>query len=139
MQNWAAWGVSWLGSWGNSWGPIEVEEEIHAGAGHPSISAFVAPTGIAKKHRIDDFVNKAVRELYEGITKKAPQKIKKQAAKIVKPFIVDGVRPATIPPASIIDWKKLEKDAEKVSSLLALWQEQMDMEEEEMLLMLMAA
>lgn len=130
------WGLSWAGTWGKSWGPIEVEEEIHAGAGHPSISAFVSPTGKAKKHRIDDFVNKAMSEFYEEIT---TPKIKKQAAKIVRPFIVEGVKPIAIPSVNIIDWEALEKNAKKVSALLALWQEQIDLEDEEMLLMMMAA
>ncbi len=90
--------------------------------------------------RIDDVIERSMRELYEGITATAPQQVKKQAAKIVRPHIVAGVKPATIPPASIIDWATLERDAARVSALLALWQEQMEsLEDEEMLLMLMAA
>lgn len=27
MQDWSAWGVSWLGSWGNSWGPLHLVDE----------------------------------------------------------------------------------------------------------------
>jgi len=115
---------------------IENETEISAGGGHPSISAFILPTGKSRKHRIDDFVTKAMSELYQEIT---IPKIKKQAAKIVRPFIVDGVKPITIPSVSVIDWEKMEKDSERVSALLKLWQEQVaDLEDEEMLLMLMA-
>ena len=130
------WGLSWAGTWGRSWGPIEVEEGIHAGAGHPSISAFVSPTGKAKKHRIDDFVNKAMSDFYEEIT---TPKIKKQAAKIVRPFVEAGIKPTTIPVTSSIDWAKMERDSERVSALLKLWQEQADdLEDEEMLLLMMA-
>lgn len=132
----SAWGKSWASAWGNSWGVIQsAAEEILAGAGYP--------IRIHKKKpyiRIDDIVERSMRELYEGITETAPQQVKKQAAKIVRPHIVVGVKPATIPPASIIDWAALERDAARVSALLALWQEQMEsLEDEEMLLMLMAA
>lgn len=114
---------------------IGVEGDVYSGAGYP--------IRIHKKKpyiRIDDIVERSMRELYEGITETAPQQVKKQAAKIVRPHIVVGVKPATIPPASIIDWATLERDAARVSALLALWQEQMEsLEDEEMLLMLMAA
>lgn len=84
-----------------------------------------------------DYAPDALVEIYRA---SEPQQVKKQAAKIVRPHIVAGVKPATIPPASIIDWAELERDAAKVSALLALWQEQMEsLEDEEMLLMLMAA
>lgn len=110
-------------------------ESVYPGAGYP--------IRVCKKKphvRIDDIVERSMRELYEGITETAPQQVKKQAAKIVRPHIVVGVKPATIPPASIIDWATLERDAARVSALLALWQEQMEsLEDEEMLLMLMAA
>lgn len=81
-----------------------------------------------------------MRELYEGITETAPLRTKKQAAKIVRPHIVSSVKSVSIPPASIIDWNALERDAARVSALLSLWQEQMEnLEDEEMLLLLMAA
>ena len=160
-----AWQGNWHGKWNGNWhGPVEADpgamyanlsgsgtvtadityiqesDDVWPGAGHPSISAYVLPTGQRSKKRIEDSINVAMRELYEGITETAPQQVKKQAAKIVRPHIVAGVKPATIPPASIIDWATLERDAARVSALLALWQEQMEsLEDEEMLLMLMAA
>lgn len=132
----SAWGKAWASAWGNSWGAVQAAaEEILAGAGYP------IRIHKQKPHvRIDDVIERSMRELYEGITATAPQQVKKQAAKIVRPHIVAGVKPATIPPASIIDWAALERDAARVSALLALWQEQMEsLEDEEMLLMLMAA
>ena len=133
----SAWGKSWASAWGNSWGLIQtVAEEILAGAGYP-----IRIHKQKKRKRIDDVIEKSMRELYEGVIEQAAPKVKKQAAKIVRPYIEKGVKPATVPPASIIDWKELERDAAKVSALLALWQEQMEQlrEEEDILLLLMAA
>lgn len=159
-----AWQGKWQGKWNGNWhGEVETTPgamyanlsgsggldaditaqqaaDVYPGSGYPSISAFVSPTGKRSKKRIEDRVDVAIRELYEGITATASPQVKKQAAKIVRPHIVAGVKPATIPPASIIDWAELERDTARVSALLALWQEQMEsMEDEEMLLMLMAA
>lgn len=121
-------------------GSVGVDSGIQAGAGHPSISAHVLPTGRRGKKRLDDSINVAMRELYEGLTETAPQQVKKQAAKIVRPHIVAGVKPTTIPPSKIIDWPALERDAARVAALLQLWLEQVEsQEDEEMLLMLMAA
>ena len=82
-----------------------------------------------------------MREIYEGVIEEAPQKIRKQAAKIIKPFIEAGIKSIEVPPANAIDWKALERDVAKVSALLVLWEAQVDMlrEEEDILLLLMAA
>ena len=94
------------------------EEAILAGAGYP------IRIHKQKKHkRIDDVIEKSMREMYEGVIELATPKVKKQAAKIVRPYIEKGVKPLTIPPAIIIDWAELERDAARVSALLELWQE----------------
>lgn len=122
---------------------VQSTSDVSGGAGHPG-SAYVLPTGKRIKKRIDDNINDAVRELYEELTQTATQQIKKQAAKIVRPHIVVGAKQETIPVSSNIDWKSLERDADRVTALLKLWQEQIDLlelaeEEEEMLLLIMAA
>lgn len=128
--------------WGQG-APQVVEEDlaIVGGAGHTSISAFVLPTGKKRKKNIEDDITRSMREIYDGIIEQASQKTKKQAAKIVKPFVADEVKAIAVPPASIIDWQAMERDAARVSALLALWQAQMDTlrEEEDILLLLMAA
>lgn len=118
---------------------IQNETEINAGSGHPSISAFVSPTGIKHKKSVEQSINQAIQDIYKGITENSPQKVKKQAANIVKTFVVSGIKPIAIPLVNVINWEALEKDAAKVSALLELWQEQIDLEDEEMLLMLIAA
>ena len=86
---------------------------------------------------VNEIVKRGMKALYEEIT---TPKIKKKAAKIVRPFVEAGIKPTTIPVTSSIDWAKMERDSERVSALLKLWQEQADdLEDEEMLLMLMAA
>jgi len=113
----------------------DIEEvEILAGGGYP----------VFKKKkpykRIDDIVEKTMRELYEEITEEASPKIKKQAVKIVKPYVASVTKQSTIPTATLVDWNKFDKDLERVSALLELWQEQQESsEDEEMLLFVLAA
>lgn len=114
-----------------------------SGAGWPIYP--LKPRKKQKPHvRIDDIIERSMREIYEGVIEEAPQKVRKQAARIVRPYMEKGAKPATIPQSSAIDWMGLERDAERVSALLSIWQEQMEAreearEEEEILLLLMAA
>ncbi len=129
MQSWAAWGVSWLGSWGSSWGPlVEVDETPSAGAGHPT-GIWWGETKIKRGKRLDDVLKKAMQRMVEEEIELEPETAAAKAVEIVKPFVTE----------SSIDWQAVEADLKKVKALLALWQQQMeDLEEEEMLLMMMA-
>lgn len=117
-------------------------EDIYPGAGHPAGGSRISPHGLLKKRKkpFDTDLAEQMREAYNEILGIAKPQVKKQAAKIVRPFIESGVKPITIPPASIIDWQAMERDAARVSALLELWQSEMQaLEDEEILLLLMAA
>lgn len=111
--------------------------EIASGAGRPSISSLVSPTGRkSKAKRFDDTLTIAMRDIYEGV--KEPEIIQ-QAANIVRPFVQKGIQKTAVPSPETVDWAKLEKDAEKVSALLNLWQEQLEsLEDEEMCILMLA-
>ena len=100
-----------------------------AGAGHPK-GIYWGERKIKRGKRLDDIIKQALEQIIRGDVEIEPETVVAKAVEIVKPHVE----------ASSIDWKAIEKDAAKVSALLALWQEQMeDPEEEEMLLMMMAA
>lgn len=111
--------------------PVVPEVEVFPGSGWPYL-----PTGKKTKgKRFDDELAKAMRDIYEGIEE---PEILKQAAKIVRPMVQKGIQKTAVPLPESIDWEKLEKDAEKVSALLKLWQEQLQFREEEEMLVLMS-
>lgn len=117
-------------------------EGVYPGSGHPAGGSRISTHGLLKKRAkpFDTDLAEQMREAYDEILGIAKPQVKKQAAKIVRPFIEQGVKPITIPPARIIDWQAMERDAERVSALLELWQNEMQaMEDEEILLLLMAA
>jgi hypothetical protein len=94
------------------------------------------PTGKKTKgKRFDDQLAKAMQDIYEGIEE---PEILRQAAKVVRPMVKKGIQKIAIPIAETIDWERLEKDAEKVSALLKLWQEQLQFREEEEIAVLMS-
>jgi len=138
----SAWGMSWGLSWGNSWGPlVQVDEEIQAGAGHPT-GIWWGETKIKKGKKLDDILKKAMQKMIEGEIELEPEVAAAKAVEIVKPFVekqVVKVKSAPEAPKYRIDWAAIEKDAKRVQELLALWQEQLEsLEDEEMLLMMMA-
>ena len=82
-----------------------------------------------------EYDEQKAKEAYEEILESAPIEVKKQAIAIVKPFSETNKK--TPAPASI-DWIALEREAYRVNALLALWQEQIDIErEDEEILLLM--
>lgn len=92
------------------------------GAGHP--------TGIywgVKKHKkftknLDWLLDRVVSEYYDELTgASAPEAIKKQAAKIVKPYAVDR---QTIP--ETVNWAAMEQDVDRVIAMLTLYQKHRD-------------
>ena len=68
------------------------------------------------------------KEAYEELLESAPIEIKKQAIAIVKPFAETKKK---TPPVNSVDWAALEYEAIRVNALLALWQEQLDIERED--------
>jgi len=98
-----------------------------AGAGRPGI--WWGETKIKRGKRLDDVLKKAMQRMVEDEIELEPETAAAKAVEIVKPFVTE----------SSIDWQAVESDLKKVKALLALWQQQMeDLEEEEMLLMMMA-
>ena len=82
-----------------------------------------------------EYDEQKAKEAYEELLESAPIEVKKQAIAIVKPFSETNKK--TPAPASI-DWIALEREAYRVNALLALWQEQIDIErEDEEILLLM--
>lgn len=85
---------------------------------------------IPKKSASNDLEKlwKLVASEYYGqiIESDAPQEAKKAAASIVKPFAEKQGKFKSVPKPAEIDWAALERDAEKVSALLKLWQEQVE-------------
>ena len=86
------------------------------------------------KH-LDYILDKAI-EAYGKIVEEAPKAVQKEAAKIVRPFTESK---AAVPQPESIDFKALERDAEKVAQLLEMYQQQVRaMEDDEDLIMLIA-
>lgn len=139
----SAWGNSWGKAWGVSWGRVqEVIADVFPGSGYPVSAAYISTHGVSKKrkHPFETDIALQMQVAYDELLGKAKPQVKKQAAKIVRPYIENGVKPITLPPADVIDWQALEKDAQRVSALLELWQAEMqELEDEEILLLLMAA
>lgn len=134
-MSWPSWGLSWLRAWGDSWGPqVVVEETSSAGAGHPG-GIWWGETPIKRGKRLDDILKKAMERMIEDPAPEvATESPAARAVEVVRPFVMErAAQPDRI------DWRAVEADLSRVRDLLALWQEQMDsLEDEEMLLMLMA-
>lgn len=120
------------------------EEAGYAGAGYPIYPLKRKKAKPVKT--IGEFVEKAMRELYEDVAEIDSPAVQKAVAKIVKPFVEGKVEGKTksgeAPSASSVDWVSLENDVKRVKMLIALWQEQQQItayaEDEEMLLIMMA-
>ena len=107
-------------------------ETPSAGAGHPT-GIWWGETKIKRGKRLDDVLKKAMQRMIEEDIELEPETAAAKAVEIVKPFVDTGKHDASI------DWQAVEADLKKVKALMALWQQQMeDLEEEEMLLMMMA-
>ena len=138
-MSWPSWGLSWLRAWGDSWGPqVVVEETPSAGAGHPG-GIWWGERKIQRGKRLDDLLKRAMEGLIEVAQGGEPEDVLAEspaarAVEIIRPFVMErAAQPDRI------DWRAVESDLSRVRDLLALWQEQMDsLEDEEMLLMLMA-
>lgn len=155
----SSWGSSWLDAFGNSWGEVTVDPNAMvgsgtfgfsatgtltaavvpdldvAGAGHPT-GIWWGETKIKKGKKLDAILKKAMQQIIEGDAE--PELISAKAVEIVKPFVEKKVKRDDAPKYKI-DWPALEKDAKKVQELLSLWQEQMEsLEDEEMLILMMA-
>lgn len=132
----SAWGISWGGSWGNSWGPLaQVEEESHAGAGHPT-GIWWGERKIKKGKKLDELLKKAMQKIIEGEMELEPEVIAAKAVEIVKPFVEKVAKPVVEQEKYSIDWASLEKDAKRVQELLRLWQEQLMLQDDEDILLL---
>lgn len=106
-----------------------------AGAGHPT-GIWWGETKINKGKKLDAILKNAMQQIIEGDAE--PELIAAKAVEIVKPFVEKKVKRDDAPKYKI-DWAALEKDAKKVQELLSLWQEQLEsLEDEEMLIMMMA-
>ena len=103
-----------------------------AGAGYPA-GIWWGETKIKRGKHLDDILKKAMERMIEEEIELEPETAAAKAVEIVKPFV------ETTDQEVSIDWKAVEADLKKVKALLALWQQQMeDLEDEEMLLMMMA-
>lgn len=131
----SSWGLSWGGSWGNSWGPlVQVDEEIHAGAGHPT-GIWWGERKIKKGKKLDEILKKAMQRIIDGEMELEPEVIAAKAVEIVKPFVEKVEKPKK-QEKYVIDWASLEKDAKRVQELLRLWQEQVLLQDDEDILLL---
>lgn len=89
-------------------------------------SGYPAPHGksFRKKtltHKISDWVDESLRELYKDIvTSDAPEQLKENAGFIVHAF---AKTEAAIPKAKSVNWDSFEQDLQAVSELLALYSE----------------
>jgi len=155
----SSWGSSWLDAFGNSWGEVTVDPNAMvgsgtfglsatgiltaelvqhldvAGAGHP-VGIWWGERKIKKGKKLDAILKKAMRQIIEGDAE--PELIAAKAVEIVKPFVEKKAKQkCEEAPKYKIDWAALEKDAKKVQELLSLWQQQLELlEDEEMLLMM---
>lgn len=106
--------------------PVEVVAAVTGGSGYAVYGKFIRPKSIK------EFLDIAMEDIYEEATKKdVPQEKRIEFAKIVKPYTESKAR---VPEVQSIDWVALQKDADRVESLLKLWQQQIE-DEDEMLLM----
>jgi len=108
---------------------VVVEEAILAGAGYPVYEVPGKKKKRVKRHNIDEVLELAMRELYELATDEdVPLETQEAVAKLVKPFAESKAR---IPEASTVDWVALERSAATVEKLLALWQAEIDQDNED--------
>jgi len=116
-----------------------VTDYLPGGAGYPhkhSISAYVLPTGRGTKKRIDDFINENMLDFYK-VAETLPRETQKKVDKLVKPYVEKKHKKEVLPEPVYIDWAALEKDAQRVLALLALWEAQVqEWDDEEALLLL---
>lgn len=88
-------------------------------------SGYPAPHGSWKRKRLGQHVSEWIDELYAELTEpEVPKAVTAKAVAIVKPYVGAGAK--AVPQPQVIDWKALERDAEKVSALLALWTDEME-------------
>lgn len=82
-----------------------------------------------------EYDEQKAKEAYEEILESAPIEVKKQAIAIVKPFSETNKK---TPAPESIDWIALEHEKIRVNALLALWQEQIEInnEDDEILLLM---
>jgi len=116
----SAWGVSWGYSWGNSWGNVAPQSTgTIGGSGYP---VWRKKEPRSPSNSIDMLWDLVLSEYYESLVDSpAPDKVKKQAAAIVKPF---AKHPVKLPKADQIDWAALEMDVARVEKLLRIMEEQ---------------
>lgn len=113
-------------------------ETPSAGAGHPW-SAYVSTHGaIRKKRRQDDEIRDAMREAYAEIVGGSNDESKQKAATVVSKFANKKSLDVAIPPHESIDWTRFGYDIEAAQTLLNIWIEWQEIEEEDTLFMLMA-
>lgn len=99
--------------------PTPTPDTPQGGAGHPW-SAYVSPTGrVKRKARIDDFLNREMRALYEDVIE-VPE-LREKAVKIVKPYVDKKKRSLQVPNSVYIDWERLEQDTLRTMALMSLW------------------
>ena len=76
---------------------------------------------------LDWIVDKSISEYYGVLTDESqPEKVRKQAAKIIKPYAEDK---KSVPVS--VDWDKLEADLDRVMKLLGLYQQRMKIQKED--------
>lgn len=111
-------------------GAVVDSGEITAGGGYP----VYLPKRRKKivRRTVSQMLDMAMQEIYAELTgpvaRQESPEITKEAVAIVKSFAKTN---KAIPQPAKINWFKLEQDAEKVAQLLALWQEQIALQQEE--------
>lgn len=89
----------------------------------PGGSGYPAPHGLMWKRKtfrqkVDDWIEEDFRELYEVVSESPA---KKQAAKVVKPYVESKVK---APKAAQVDWERLKQDRKAIQALIALYEQQ---------------
>ena len=100
------------------------------GAGHPTV--WWGERKRKKEQTLDEFVVFVVADYYKELTEpEVKQSVKKEAAKIVRPYAKDGLK---VPEQ--VNWAALYQDAEAISRLIELYQRQQIISDDDEWLML---
>ena len=100
------------------------------GAGHPTV--WWGERKRKKEQTLDEFVDFVVSDYYKELTEpEVKQSVKKEAAKIVRPYAKDGLK---VPEQ--VNWGALYQDAVALSKLIELYQRQQIIADDDEWLML---
>jgi hypothetical protein len=87
-------------------------------------------------------LDRVVAEYYgEIVASDAPQAVKAEAGKLVKPFADKQARFKFVPPVAQVDWKALQRDSDAVAAIIRIWsdeiaQRDIDEDDDDILMMM---